>query len=76
MDRRSLASLAIGLIGASLLETACGLRMPGSSSNASQPSNALTVWYFDKTSMETVIPLFEQSRPGIKVNFRSCQRAS
>src|SRR5207302_9340690 len=29
----------------------------------------LTVWYFDKVSMETVIPLFEQSHPGVKVNF-------
>jgi multiple sugar transport system substrate-binding protein len=69
MYRRSLASLAIGLIGASLLDSACGLRIPGSSSNATESSNALTVWYFDKTSMETVIPLFEQSHPGVKVNF-------
>jgi ABC-type glycerol-3-phosphate transport system substrate-binding protein len=29
----------------------------------------LTVWYFDKVSMQTVIPLFEQSHPGVKVNF-------
>jgi hypothetical protein len=44
MYRRSLASLAIGLIGASVLDSACGLRMPGSSSNATESSNALTVW--------------------------------
>jgi multiple sugar transport system substrate-binding protein len=29
----------------------------------------LTVWYFDKVSMQTVIPLFEQSHPGVKINF-------
>ena len=29
----------------------------------------LTVWYFDKVSMETVIPLFEASHPGVRVNF-------
>jgi len=29
----------------------------------------LTVWYFDKVSMQTVIPMFEQRHPGVKVNF-------
>ena len=38
------------------------------SDSAAQPTE-LTVWYFDKVSMETVIPLFEQSHPGVKVNF-------
>jgi multiple sugar transport system substrate-binding protein len=32
-------------------------------------TSTLTVWYFDKTSMDTVIPLFEQTHPGVKVNF-------
>jgi multiple sugar transport system substrate-binding protein len=32
-------------------------------------ASELTVWYFDKTSMQTVIPLFEQSHPGVKINF-------
>jgi multiple sugar transport system substrate-binding protein len=35
----------------------------------SAPDTELTVWYFDKVSMETVIPLFEQSHPGVKINF-------
>src|SRR5215472_11911451 len=39
------------------------------STGAAQPTTELTVWYFDKVSMETVIPLFEQSHPGVKVNF-------
>jgi len=42
----------------------------GSTTESSTGStNELTVWYFDKVSMETVIPLFEQSHPGVKVNF-------
>jgi multiple sugar transport system substrate-binding protein len=36
--------------------------------NTPQPAE-LTVWYFDKVSMQTVIPLFEQSHPGVKINF-------
>jgi multiple sugar transport system substrate-binding protein len=34
-----------------------------------EPVAELTVWYFDKVSMQTVIPLFEQSHPGVKINF-------
>ena len=29
----------------------------------------ITVWYFDKESMEIAIPLFEKAHPNIKVNF-------
>jgi multiple sugar transport system substrate-binding protein len=42
------------------------------STTKAAPSTApteLTVWYFDKVSMQTLIPLFEQSHPGVKVNF-------
>ena len=42
---------------------------PASALETSAPSTELTVWYFDKVSMDTVIPLFEQSHPGVKVNF-------
>ena len=42
---------------------------PSTTDDASTSSTELTVWYFDKVSMETVIPLFEQSHPGVKVNF-------
>ncbi|TME39134.1 MAG: extracellular solute-binding protein [Chloroflexi bacterium] len=38
-------------------------------SDAAPSATELTVWYFDKVSMETVIPRFEQSHPGVKVNF-------
>ncbi|MBV9131504.1 MAG: extracellular solute-binding protein [Chloroflexi bacterium] len=70
--------------GAAVLATACSRTItpapvvPDSTSapvdtpaaEASNPDNqVLTVWYFDKVSMETVIPLFEQSHPGVKVNF-------
>lgn len=33
------------------------------------PVTELTVWYFDKVSMQTVIPLFEATHPGVKINF-------
>ena len=41
---------------------------------ATQPDTAsgdtvLTVWYFDKVSMDTVVPLFESTHPGVKINF-------
>src|SRR5215471_13795394 len=37
--------------------------------NTVSAETALTVWYFDKVSMDTLIPLFEQSHPGVKINF-------
>src|SRR6266851_4339375 len=43
--------------------------VPASATDTGVSSTELTVWYFDKTSMQTVIPLFEQSHPGVKVNF-------
>ncbi len=43
--------------------------VPASATDTGVSSTELTVWYFDKVSMETVIPLFEQSHPGVKVNF-------
>src|SRR5690348_14783477 len=52
-------------VGAALLASACGPASPTTSSD----DNVLTVWYFDKTSMDTVIPLFEQAHPGVRVNF-------
>ena len=48
-------------------DTATSAQSP--SSDAAPSATELTVWYFDKVSMETVIPLFEQSHPGVKVNF-------
>jgi multiple sugar transport system substrate-binding protein len=42
---------------------------PAAALETSALSTELTVWYFDKVSMDTVIPLFEQSHPGVKVNF-------
>jgi multiple sugar transport system substrate-binding protein len=39
------------------------------STETTAESTELTVWYFDKVSMQTVIPLFEQSHPGVKINF-------
>ena len=47
----------------------------GSEPRATAPADTnsadtvLTVWYFDKVSMDTLIPLFEQSHPGVKINF-------
>jgi multiple sugar transport system substrate-binding protein len=40
-----------------------------STAESAPQQTELTVWYFDKVSMQTVIPLFEQSHPGVKVNF-------
>jgi len=37
--------------------------------STSASDTVLTVWYFDRLSMDTVIPLFEQAHPGVKVNF-------
>src|SRR5438067_270198 len=75
---------ALGII-ASFGLTACGappaqVRAPqaaptadvqavAGASQASVQDAELTVWYFDKVSMQTVIPLFEQSHPGVHVNF-------
>jgi len=42
---------------------------PAAAGADAQSTSELTVWYFDKVSMQTVIPLFEQSHPGVKVNF-------
>lgn len=42
---------------------------PSASATDAPRTTELTVWYFDKVSMATVIPLFEQSHPGVKVNF-------
>ncbi len=43
--------------------------VPVSFADSAPPDTELTVWYFDKVSMETVIPLFEQAHPGVKINF-------
>jgi multiple sugar transport system substrate-binding protein len=40
-----------------------------SPTDTSGATTELTVWYFDSVSMQTVIPLFEQSHPGVHVNF-------
>lgn len=74
MFKHHLRTLLGGLTCAALLASACGpIGMPASGSNgppgASGSDNELTVWYFDKTSMATVIPLFEQTHPGVRVNF-------
>ncbi|HYW89170.1 MAG TPA: extracellular solute-binding protein [Chloroflexota bacterium] len=42
---------------------------PVAGTDTGSPTTELTVWYFDKVSMQTLIPLFEQSHPGVKVNF-------
>jgi ABC-type glycerol-3-phosphate transport system substrate-binding protein len=54
--------------GGAMLATACGPSTPAPSSQQAD-DNVLTVWYFDKVSMDTVIPLFEQAHPGVKVNY-------
>jgi multiple sugar transport system substrate-binding protein len=41
----------------------------GAAPNDAAATQELTVWYFDSVSMQTVIPLFEQSHPGVHVNF-------
>ena len=78
-----LAAWTSVVLGLGILSMACGVAparvAPTSSAPQSSPTNAsaaveppvteLTVWYFDKVSMQTVIPLFEQSHPGVKVNF-------
>jgi multiple sugar transport system substrate-binding protein len=48
---------------------AADVQPAASESQASAQDTELTVWYFDKVSMQTVIPLFEQSHPGVHVNF-------
>jgi multiple sugar transport system substrate-binding protein len=52
-----------------VLLTACGPAAPAALTDTSTPITELTVWYFDKVSMASVIPLFEQSHPGVHVNF-------
>ena len=49
--------------------TTSATSVPVSATDSATPDTELTVWYFDKVSMETVIPLFEQSHPGVKINF-------
>jgi multiple sugar transport system substrate-binding protein len=81
INRRALIS---GVAASAVLLAACGPRAASPSAteapaatavpviNSDTPTPAqteLTVWYFDKVSMDTVIPLFEQSHPGVKVNF-------
>ena len=58
---RPVAALTTGTDGATT--------EPAAALDSGASSTELTVWYFDKVSMETVIPLFEQSHPGVKVNF-------
>ena len=48
--------------------TACGVT-PASEIPSTTSTSELTVWYFDKVSMDAVIPLFEQSHPGVRVKF-------
>jgi multiple sugar transport system substrate-binding protein len=40
-----------------------------SAGHGTDADNEITVWYFEKVSMETAVPMFEQSHPGVKVNF-------
>jgi multiple sugar transport system substrate-binding protein len=60
-------------MAAALLAGACGPASgtAGSASTANVGANDadLTVWYFDKVSMDTVIPLFQQAHPGVKINY-------
>jgi len=58
---RPVAALTTGTDGATT--------EPAAALDSGATSTELTVWYFDKVSMETVIPLFEQSHPGVRVNF-------
>src|SRR4051794_27701189 len=81
--RRVWPPVAALAVAAALVGSACGVATPaanpaadGARATTTQPTNAsstdattLTVWYFDKVSMDTVIPLFEQTHPGVKVNF-------
>jgi cellobiose transport system substrate-binding protein len=65
--RRLWAQITALAFGGALVASACGPATPTTNSGAAD--NELTVWYFDKTSMDTVIPMFEQTHPGVKVNF-------
>jgi multiple sugar transport system substrate-binding protein len=66
MSSKKLQLFAVAVCSA-LLASSCGPVVPHQDS--SSKDNVLTVWYFDKTSMDIVIPLFEKSHPGVKVNF-------
>ncbi|MBV9173548.1 MAG: extracellular solute-binding protein [Chloroflexi bacterium] len=71
------APVLSAITGVALLASACSPAMgPADDGPAAQslgqnkePDNEITVWYFDKLSMDTAIPLFEQAHPGVKVNF-------
>jgi multiple sugar transport system substrate-binding protein len=54
-----------------MLLSACGpvASLGSGASTGSGSDQELTVWYFDKASMDTAIPLFERAHPGVKVNF-------
>ncbi|MBI4322461.1 MAG: extracellular solute-binding protein [Chloroflexi bacterium] len=74
-------AMSLVLIGVIVLLTACGIGGPGSSSPTSgkvsdegvteqaSADNEITVWYFDKVSMETAIPLLKKAYPSLKVRF-------
>jgi len=77
---RLLSRLLTGLVLLGLIVGACSpprpaTAPPASTAPAGAPTSAggepteITVWYFDRVSMETVIPLFEQRYPHIKVRF-------
>ncbi|MBI2865672.1 MAG: extracellular solute-binding protein [Chloroflexi bacterium] len=55
------------ITAATVLLAACAGGQGPSGGSAKQ--GKITVWYFDKVSMETVIPMFEKAYPGVKVNF-------
>jgi ABC-type glycerol-3-phosphate transport system substrate-binding protein len=80
MTKSRLVAVLSAIAGLSVFISACGTSAPQptptiqpnvaeSTTPELTPSRELTVWYFDRVSMDTVIPLFEQTHPGVKVNF-------
>ncbi len=82
-DKHRFVAALSALLAFSVLAAACSSAGPvttnsGGSTQATAgqkpgagggPEGEITVWYFDKVSMETVIPMFEARYPNIKVNF-------
>jgi ABC-type glycerol-3-phosphate transport system substrate-binding protein len=64
--------LLSAITGLALVTSACtsvlGPVLQGGG-QAKEADNEITVWYFEKVSMDTAIPMFEQAHPGVKVNF-------
>ena len=75
--KSKLVAIISAITALAILAAACSPAAPKSSSEdiaaeesgGSSGDNTITVWYFDKVSMETAIPMFEKAHPGVKVKF-------